>query len=274
MDADDIPAPLSPREVPDWLLARNRHWATTEDLADLLGVPDDYVNEAIFPVVRERRLFNPVRGGYVPVPPEFRDRGVVPPTHFIDPMMEHLGRAYYVTMLSAAVLHGALSQRPKTFQVATVMPLKGRELERARLQFVRLKAAGRRPTLDWDTPTGDGMRVATPEVTVLDLAQQPERGDGLNTVSTIVTTMLDGHMLRRRALTKLGRDYPVAAARRAGWLVEQASDVLDVDFELDAMAAAARRKRDEPTPLDPNGSAQGPIDERWNLVLNAQPHPE
>ena len=188
-------------------------------------------------------------------------------------MMEHLGRAYYVTMLSAAALHGALPQRPTTLQVATVMPLKGRELDRARLQFVRLKAANRRPSLDWDTPTGT-IRVATPEVTLLDLAQYPDRGNGLNTVSSVTTAMVDDHLLRRRALTKLGRDYPVAAARRAGWLVEHASDLLDVDFDLDAMAAAARRKRDEPTPLDPNGGPLGPIDERWNLLLNAEPEQE
>ncbi len=53
------------------------------------------------------RLFSPARGGYVPIPAEYRSWQAVPASHFIDPMMRHLDHDSYVAYLFAADLHGA-----------------------------------------------------------------------------------------------------------------------------------------------------------------------
>ena len=43
--------------------------------------------------------------------------GVLPGELFIDPMMRALGRNYYVSLLTAAAMHGASHQAPQAFQV-------------------------------------------------------------------------------------------------------------------------------------------------------------
>jgi predicted transcriptional regulator of viral defense system len=102
----------------DDLLAHGRHAVTTEEASHILGVPRDQVRVRMNRYAHAARVFSPARGLWVLVPPEFRTWTVVPGLHFIDAMMGHLGRAYYVGWLSAAEVHGSAHQRPQVLQVA------------------------------------------------------------------------------------------------------------------------------------------------------------
>ena len=57
--------------------------------------------------VSKGRIMSPLRGFYVIVPDEYVLRGAVPQSFYLDDMMHHLGRKYYVALLSAASYHGA-----------------------------------------------------------------------------------------------------------------------------------------------------------------------
>ncbi|MEZ5260010.1 MAG: type IV toxin-antitoxin system AbiEi family antitoxin [Ilumatobacteraceae bacterium] len=106
----------------------------------------------------------------MPVPPEYREAGAPPPSHYIDPLMRHLGHPYYVGLLSAARLHGASHQVPMALQVVTPALLRDRWIGSSRLSFIRRSSARSRPTVQRNVPTGR-ITVATPEVTVLDLVE-------------------------------------------------------------------------------------------------------
>ena len=60
--------------------------------------------------VSKGRIMSPLRGFYVIVPDEYVLRGAVPQSFYLDDMMLHLGRKYYVALLSAASYHGASHQ--------------------------------------------------------------------------------------------------------------------------------------------------------------------
>ncbi|MBO7465206.1 MAG: hypothetical protein J6T56_05070, partial [Bacteroidales bacterium] len=60
--------------------------------------------------VNKGRIMIPIQGFYVIIPEEYALRGVVPQSFYLDDMMRHLGRRYYVSMLSAASYHGASHQ--------------------------------------------------------------------------------------------------------------------------------------------------------------------
>jgi hypothetical protein len=62
-------------------------------------------------------LISPRRGFYVIVPPQFMSWGAPPPSWYIDALMYHEGRPYYVGLLKAAELHGATHQAMMEFQV-------------------------------------------------------------------------------------------------------------------------------------------------------------
>ena len=53
------------------------------------------------------------------VPPQYLSWGAPPPSWYIDDLMHHEARPYYVGLLKAAELHGATHQAVMAFQVIT-----------------------------------------------------------------------------------------------------------------------------------------------------------
>ncbi|MCZ7629650.1 MAG: hypothetical protein M5U19_11620 [Microthrixaceae bacterium] len=168
------------RDLPDHLLSEGTSWFTAREAADAAGVPLAHVYPGLKRLADRGQIFSPARGFYVPIPPEFRMWGSVPATHFVDAMMRHLDRRYYVGLLSAAELHGAAHQRPQVFQVMVERPLADRRNGRTRLSFHVRSRLAEVPTEQLTTPTGY-LVVSTPEATVLDLASRPAEGAGSTT---------------------------------------------------------------------------------------------
>lgn len=134
---------VRPRDLPDHLLSLGRYEFTLDDAAAILGSDRGAAADALGRLQRRKQVFSPARGLYVAVPPEYRSWGVLPGDWFIDAMMAHLHRAYYVALLSAARIHGASHQAPQVFQVmsAGAAP-RDRDLARVRLRFYASKHIG------------------------------------------------------------------------------------------------------------------------------------
>ncbi len=263
---------LQPRELADWLLARGRHWATTAEVAELLGIPEHHVAPSLAQSRRRGLLFSPTKGLYVAIPPEFRSWGAVPAAHFVDPMMRHLGHDYYVCLLSAAEIHGFSHQRPQVFQVMTPARLRPRTFGRVRIEFVTSVHTSNRPTDVVNTPTGT-MRVSTPEVTVLDLVSFPNRSGALFNVATIIGDMLVEGALDVGRLAEVASDYPASIVQRTGWLLDYMARQVDVEVDTDPLIPGAST-RTTPTPLDPGRGRSGNLDRRWNVVVAEYPDEE
>ena len=90
---------------------------TVDEAAKVTGASMVAVRSALRRMVLKKRAFSPARGLFVFVQPEYRSWGVVPLEWFVDPMMKHLDRLYYVGVLSAAELHGAAHQRARVAQM-------------------------------------------------------------------------------------------------------------------------------------------------------------
>jgi predicted transcriptional regulator of viral defense system len=265
-------APVGPRELADWLLARGRHWVTTEEVSGLLRIPVPHVSPSLARWRRKGLLFSPTRGVYVPIPPEYRSWRVVPASHFIDSLMVHLGHEYYVGLLSAAEVHGFAHQRPQVFQVMTPARLRDRSFGRVRLSFISSSDVASRPVVVKNTPTGT-MRVSTLEGTALDLVSLPRRGGGLSNVATILGEMVQDDALDPARLADLATGYPRAVAQRTGWLIERVAPEVGRSPDLELLRAVATI-RSTPAPLASYGPHRGPIDERWNVIVNTPVEPD
>lgn len=259
---------IKPERLPDELLSVGVSTFNSADAASRMGLARDRVHGALKRLADAGEIFSAARGFYVIIPPEYRSWGAVPASWFIDPMMAHLGRSYYVALLSAAELLGAAHQRPQVFQVTVDKYLPGRAFGRVRMQFVVNKQASQLTTTAVNSPTGT-MRVSTPEVTSLDLANRPLDSGGLSNVATVLIELYEEREVDERSLTDAARLYPSASVRRAGYLLERFAD-----FRLDALHAFARPEAHEPAPLDASGARRGHIDRRWNLRLNTEIEPD
>jgi predicted transcriptional regulator of viral defense system len=260
-----------PRELPDWLISRGRHWVTTAEVAELLEVPQNEVPPIAARWRAKGQAFAPTRGAYVPIPPEFRSWGAVPASHFIDPMMHFLGHDYYVAYLSAAEVHGAAHQRPQVFQVITSGRLRDRSFGRVRIEFTTSAESAGRPGADRNTPTGT-MRVGTPEVTAFDLVASPEHGGGLSNVATVIGELLENDTFDVDGLARVGEGYPLSVRQRTGWMVEHVADLVGRPVELSALATSVAGA--ERAPLLPSAGRAGPADARWHVIVNTDVEPD
>lgn len=260
-------ARFTPSQLPDALLAEGRHWATTAELEGLTGQHGATLRSSLRRLINEGRLFSPARGLYVVVPPEYRSWRVIPAAWFIDAMMDHLGRDYYVGFLSAAASHGASHQAPQVYQVVTSHPpVADRDIERVRLRFTASETTREMPAEQQTTPAGY-VKVATPETTMVDLAWRPKLGAGINNVATVLMEIegLDPEQLARVAQLR-----PRAAARRLGWLVERFRPDLDTHW----LRVVAQPDAGKPSVLAPGPPQRGPVDRRWGVRVNASVEPD
>lgn len=257
---------LRPAELPEHLLAQGRYWLTIEEATELLERDRRTLYPRLSELQRSGRLFSPTQGLYVVVPPEYRSWGVVPAEWFIDPMMRHLGRQYYVSFLAAAARHGASHQAPQTFQVMVDRKLADKDIKRVRLRFVeghRIDAATREAA---QSRTGT-FQLASRETTMVDLAWRPRLGGGMSNVATILKEIgeLDGEEMARVAAAK-GR----GTARRLGWLCQRYRP--DVDpFWLQRVAGP---DHGSVAALIPGNPMRGPVERQWGLRLNGEVEPD
>lgn len=72
--------PIRPSELADDLIAHGQHFISLDELAERLGVQPHLVFGSINRPVEARKLVSVTKGGWVPVPPEYRNAGAPPVT--------------------------------------------------------------------------------------------------------------------------------------------------------------------------------------------------
>jgi len=253
-------------ELPDALLAAGKHTATTEELLRLTGLGQSALHSGLHRLRQNGSIISPARGLYAVVPAQYRAWGAPPPEWFIDAMMTHLGRDYYIALLTAAAMHGAAHHAPQSFQVITDREVANRVLGRNRLRFYTshhtLQVAKERRT----GPSGY-LQVGTRETTALDLVQYAPHSGGLDNVATILIELgeLDGATLGHIAASR-----PQAIPRRLGWLIERYRP----DVALDWLRIVARPGKGDPTLLEPGGRRTGRLERNWWLRVNTLVEPD
>ena len=236
------------------------------EAAQLTGVSAEHVYPGLQRLRRRGAMFSPARGLYVVVPPEYRSWGVLPGELFIDAMMQALGRNYYVSLLSAAAMHGAAHQAPQLFQVMVDRHVADRDVGRVRLRFYANEYVEEMAVEERQVDTGR-IRLATRETTLMDLVVHPDAAGGLNNVATVIAEIGD---LDVPVLARLASLRSRSVARRLGWLLEQFREGL----ELEPLVELALARDGHPTRLVRALPARGPIDPRWNLQVNSTVEPD
>lgn len=247
-------------------MSQGRYWVTSTEAAQLAGVSPSHVYPGLQRLRRRGAMFSPARGLYVVVPPEYREWRVLPGDLFIDAMMRALGRDYYVSLLTAAAMHGAAHQAPQLFQVMVDRHVADRDIERVKLRFYANEYLDRMAVEERPVDTGR-VRLATRETTLVDLVVHVDEAGGLSNVATVVVEI---GVIDVPALARLARVRPRSVARRLGWLLDR----FRTDLELEPLREIAVADGEHPTRLVRGLPARGPIDDRWNLQVNSDVEPD
>jgi len=256
---EPVRAPLAA----DWALSHGISALTTAQVATLLGVPSTQVPQRLAVPVQRTQWVSPARGLWVPVPPQYRGWGGPPALEMVADLARFAGVDYYVGWLSAAGLYGAGHQAAQVTQVAVSRTVRPRTVGRARLEFYTRGRATTAETRTHTVRTGP-VRLATPELTVLDLTTDILAGGGLDNVATVLVELADGPGLDVTELVRLADGFSLAAVRRAGWILDRFTSTGGLDALSDVGAHRYRR----PSRLSPHAPDAGPVDRRWQLRVN------
>ncbi len=178
------------------------------------------------------RIQSVYRGFYVVIPIQYQLQGIVPPYYYIDELMTHVGKPYYIGLLSAAAMYGAAHQRPMLTQVMTVEP--------------RIKASEKNPLLEWhyrqvipenliSTKNGEigVVRYSSAELTAVDLVQFAGHVGGYQRVATVLAELIE--MVDMSKMRDIQDNTTRAALRRLGCILEnvlEENDKADELFEI------------------------------------------
>lgn len=254
----------------DSMLAHGQTAVTTDQASELLEVPAEQVRVRMHRLVRDGQVFSPARSLWVAIPPQYRTWRVIPGVQFIDPMMTHLKRDYYVGWLSAAELYGAAHQRPQVLQVAVDHHVPDRDIERVRLRFTERRHLTELPRVRQNVPTGQ-IWVSSPEVTALDLAADPRRGGGVNNIATVLIELTDDNRLDEFRLGEAANHFSLASIRRLGYLL----DCIERPNLAESLHERSEQRRNFPPDLLAPGSGDhGHVDSRWRLRINTDVEPD
>lgn len=218
--------------------------------------------------VKKGRVKSVHKGYYVIVPPEYSAQGLPPPPLFIDGLMKHLQRQYYVGLLNAAAYHGAGHQQPQEFTVVTGLPpLRMKQSRSMKIQFVAKKEIPAVGIEQRKTDTGY-FNISGPELTALDLVQFEDRIGGLNRASQVLNELADN--LDPLKLRQFFDQYKPSTAyvQRLGHLLENVTenDALCDSVEMYLLDQGKRLQR---VPLKSKGKrSEYRVNDRWKIIEN------
>ena len=254
----------------DQQMIRGKYIFTKEDvLAQGLSQTEDSLKTALSRLVKKGMIVSPWQNFYVTVPTEYRLRGEVPPSFYIDRLMKHLGRDYYVSLLSAAALNGAGHQRAMVFQVTVSgAPIRSGVKNGVRLDFTLRNPLPMAYVKQVKTQMGF-MNVSSPELTALDLVCNEEKVGGLGRVAEVLMELSESMCFDEKSANLLAY-FNAPVVQRLGYLLdlieehELAGHLLMLAHKQGKLFRKVRLKQAKPH------TEEIPIDSRWKVIINQE----
>jgi predicted transcriptional regulator of viral defense system len=256
------------------LQAKGRITFTREEAITALRITQGTFRKAAARLQNRRLLFNPRPGFYMAVPPQFLSWAAPPPPWYIDALMRHEGRPYYVGLLKAAELHGATHHAVMEFQVVTDRQLRKIRAGRSWITFHFRKDLDsvRDGIVERQTDTGT-MKVSSPELTALDLLRYVHIAGGIDAIATVLTDL--GKKIDGAKLAAMAAHFDRATMQRLGYLLDRLGHG-DRAQELHHHLSATKQVlwvALEPPKRGAGGSVVKPVErnERWRVTVHHYP---
>lgn len=259
------------------LLSKGQLVFSREDAQKELGLSAGALLDAAERQQRRGHLISPRRGFYVIIPPQYLAWGAPPPTWYIDRLMCHEDRPYYVGLLKAAELHGSSHQAVMEFQIVTDKRLPKIKAGRSALAFYYRKdmEAVASAVEEHKTDTGR-MKVSSTELTLLDLLRYPRAGGGLDNVVTVLSDL--GERIDPRKLAKLSPAFERTVLQRLGYLLDRFthSNRTSPLYKFVSQGSPLPWIELEPSQAADPDFALDPVvkDQRWRVTVRRIPEPD
>jgi predicted transcriptional regulator of viral defense system len=222
---------------------------------------------------KQKRIQTVHKTFYTIVPIQFKDRGIVPPYNYISQLMLHLGRPYYIGLLSAGVLHGAAHQRPQKLSIMTVPP---------RISFSK----NSNNSLQWcyrpeipkelleETHSDTGVIVySNAELTAIDLVQYAHLAGGLSAVATVIAELVEKTDFNKQG-DELVKATTYPTLQRLGYILDVVLDEQEQASAIEQLLQPYYKELKYRPLSGDHPTDQAERNKRWKLVINQEIEPD
>lgn len=208
-----------------------RYSFTAVDLRKRFALSDESLKKSLQRLKRDKKVAMVRKGFYVIVPPEYRVKGIIPTSFYVNELMKFLNRDYYVALLNAAALHGAAHQQPQTFTVITRgTSLRKIQNEQVDIHFL-IKKLWNQDGIEKKKVSTGFINVSSPELTALDLINFHSAVGGFNRIATVLEELCE--KISADKLIESAKQYEkLVVIQRLGYLLEHVLEKVELSNSL------------------------------------------
>jgi len=245
--------------------SKGRYSLTLNELQTKFDTSEKAILQKIYRLKNKKQLAQVRKEFYVIIPPQYSNRGMVPPTLFIDDMMDFLNKEYYVGLLSAAALHGAGHQQPMEFQIVNKKPaLRSIQNQKLAISFFTKSEWEQDQIKEKKTETGY-IKVSSPELTAFDLVYYSKKIGGLNRIIPILKDLIES--IKLSAIGKTARKQKIQNIQRLGYLFEE----LGAINIANSLYKKINRKNSRKILLSlAHKNKKGQVNDKWKIIVNTE----
>jgi predicted transcriptional regulator of viral defense system len=248
------------------------HWEfsfTINELREKFHLSDTVLNQGLHRLAQKKKITKIREGFYVVLPPNHQRFGSLPMYSYIDHLMKSLNKPYYVSLLTAAMLHGASHQKPMVEFVTTTYPTPRNIINKEmRLYFIGKKELVTEGIMQ---KKGEAryFNVSSPELTAFDLLDQIRRF-GLNHITTVLQELHE--VMKIPALKKIAvLNNNAANIQRLGYILETFTEGQKL---ANALYGIIENQTPSYIPLSPVKKRAGKYDNKWKIIINTEIDPD
>jgi len=248
--------------------AMGKYTFTTEGLHLQLNISENALKKSLQRLKSQEAVVMVRKGFYVIVPPEYRAKGIIPTSLYVNSLMKFLNRDYYVGLLNAAAYHGAAHQQPQNYSIITEgIALRAIKNDKVGINFYIKKSWNKKDVIKKKVDTGY-INISSPELTALDLVNYYNEAGGFNRVATVIEELKE--VIQADKLIDSAKQYEeIAVVQRLGYLLE---NVLEENDLSNALYGYMKTIGHYPTLLRPQRKKPESMitGNRWKIVPNIE----
>lgn len=263
--------------ISGWLddcLARGKHTFSLREVRQVFQSHSEVaIKRALSRLTLKRKIASVHKGFYVIITYEYSARGIVPPLLYIDALMKYLGRKYYISLLSAAALHGASHQAVQVLMVNTSFPILRPSIKKGfKIIFIPTTNIPTALIEKKKTPMGY-VQVSSPELTAVDLVNFSKQIGGLNRAATVLNE-LEEEINILKINSVLTKHAETSTLQRLGYIFDEVLHNEKLANAFESVCKNTKRKF-FPVALKSNGKRINyKCHERWRVIENCQLEPD
>lgn len=268
---------ISEMSISDWVENREMTGLPTfsykEVCASFPALSARVVSNELYRLGKLKRIQSVHKGFYTVVPIQFKDRGIVPPYNYIGQLMSYLERPYYISLLSAGVLHGAAHQRPQRMSIMTKPPrITFSPKNNDRLLWTYRTVVPQNLLCQTNSDTGV-ILYSNAELTAVDLVQYCHLIGGLSAAATVIEELTEKTDFSKNG-EELLKCTTFPTLQRLGYIMD---NILDNQEQAESIEHLLQPyfKKLKYRPLTPNKPTDSMTKlPKWKIIINQDIEPD